>query len=170
MRLSARSDTQAMVAMYEHHETSVENFVEALKPVERQRGAIFAIGEEIIGCDLFDRSSTLAKQLAKMVRSYALDAVDSAHSSAAQNTPCHEAAAAFLKKVASAEFDRFPAVGLGEDVRLKSDRVAGGGLKVAEDLIHLCAFAIKPRPAEQAAQATLNRASMRSRSYSQRVE
>jgi hypothetical protein len=170
MRLASHSETQAMAAMYEQHDTSVENFVEALKPAEGQRGAVFAIGDEIIGCDLFDRSHTLAKQLAKIVRSYALDAVDSESSNGAQKSPCHESAAAYLKSVANSDCDLFPAVGLGEDVRLRSETIAGGALKVDTDLIHLCAFTTKPRAAEHTPQATLNRASMRSRSYSQQVE
>ena len=89
---------------------------------------------------------------------------------AAPNGPCHEAAAAFLKSVANSEFDLFPAVGLGEDIRLKSETIAGGGLKVDDDLIHLCAFATKARPVEQSVSASLNRASMRGRSYSQQME
>jgi hypothetical protein len=36
--------------------------------------------------------------------------------------------------------ERFPAIGLGEDVRLAGRSVAGGGLTVDGTLIHLVAF------------------------------
>jgi len=49
---------------------------------------------------------------------------------------------AVLKRTAA---ERFPAIGLGEDVRVEGRFVAGGGLMVDGTLIHLVAFpATKP--------------------------
>jgi hypothetical protein len=46
-------------------------------PVDGQVGALFAIGDRIVGFDLFDSADTCRKLLPKLVRSYAIDAIDS---------------------------------------------------------------------------------------------
>jgi len=163
-RMSTTSATHAMAAMYEQNVSSVEQFVEALPAQARQRGALFAIGNEIIGCDLFDSAVTLSKLLPKMVRSYALDAVDrhSAGSGAAQ-TPRAADVRAFLDRIAAAETTQFPAIGLGEDVRLQAAGIAGGALVVEDVVVHLGAFAVAAEPQEAASGATLSRASQRMR-------
>ena len=50
------------------------------------------------------------------------------------------AAAAAATEAALAEVERFAAVGDGEDLRLKSDGLAGGALALDEQVLHLCAF------------------------------
>ncbi|HWQ00295.1 MAG TPA: DUF6569 family protein, partial [Vicinamibacterales bacterium] len=51
------------------------------------------------------------------------------------------AADELLRRVAAAPEKRFPAIGLGEDVRLAGENVAGGALVVGGRLVHLSAFA-----------------------------
>ena len=62
--------------------------------------------------------------LPKLVRSYALDAIEAPHAAAA--TP--SAAAEFLHRVGKAEPLVRPAVGIGEDVRLTGEDIAGAAL------------------------------------------
>ncbi len=163
-RLSSHSETHAMAAMYEQHETSVEQFVEALPAQSRQRGAIFAIGSQIIGCDLFDCSATLSKLLPKLVRSYALDAVDR-HTAATEavQPPRGSDVRAFLDRIGGAETGRFPAVGLGEDLRIQAAGLAGGALIVEDRVVHLGAFAVADAPEDTGSGAHLSQASMRRR-------
>jgi len=75
-RLQAQSPTSAMEAMFERYGEPIEAFVEGLTPVAGQVGALFAIGGRIAGLDLFDSAPLLRKLLPKIVRSYALDALD----------------------------------------------------------------------------------------------
>ena len=139
-RLRAHSPTGAMSDMYEQHETPIDNLVENLPASQNQVGAVFVIDNSIAGIDIFDRPETFAKLLPKLVRGYALDAVDPA---TATEAPTEEADK-FLAIVASAKAEVFPAVGLGEDFRLSSSEVAGGALVVDQNVIHLGAFP-KPR-------------------------
>jgi|SRR5579872_5555777 len=155
-RMSACSETSAMAALYERHETSMEAFVEAMPPLPRQRGALFAIGGEIVGFDLFDCAATLGKLLPKIVRSYALDAMDSR---AEQPAPPTEAVRAFLSRAAAGETRSFDAVGLGTDLRLEAPGLAGGALEVDGRIVHLGVFARACSAAE--ASASLSRASIR---------
>lgn len=163
MRLSSHSETHAMADMYEQNVASVEGFVEGLPAQAGQRGAIFAIGGEVIGCDLFDCAATLAKLLPKIVRSYALDAVDSASAQdSSAPAPSTAAALAMRDRIAAAETTGFPAVGLGEDFRLQAAGLAGGALVVDGRVVHLGAFAIAAAEAEEGVSA-LSRASTRRR-------
>lgn len=46
----------------------------------------------------------------------------------------------FLSTLKKAAWERFPAIGLGEDVRINGNTIVGGGLVVDDRVIHLVAF------------------------------
>jgi hypothetical protein len=140
-RMQSPSPTQAMAAIFEQHRTSVESYVKAFNPQASQAGALFAIGRNVVGLDLFDRSATLAAMLPKLVRSYAIDAIEVKTDS--EKRPKKKVARAFLERLGEAECESYPAVGLGMDLRLKVPGLVGGGLAVEDDLIHLAAFAME---------------------------
>jgi hypothetical protein len=140
-RMRAASPTEAMAEIFDRHRQTVDGFVEVFTAGERQTGALFAIGSEVVGLDLFDRPTTLASVLPKLVRSYAIDAVDSSDGNGEPATPGD--AEAFLAALAEAEVDCFEAVGLGQDLRLASPGLVGGGLAVDDHLVHLAAFTIE---------------------------
>jgi hypothetical protein len=161
-RMCAHSPTHAMADMYAHHETGLEEFVGAFPAQAHQRGAVFAIDGKIIGVDLFDHACTLGKLLPKIVRSYALDAIDAR----VQTPPCPAQpsdAAAFLDVVAQAGTEVFPAIGIGEDVRFQADGLTGGALAAEGRIVHLSAFAVAPSSGGSSSGASLRRASMRRR-------
>lgn len=166
-RLSSPSDTGAMAAMYDSHATDVEAFVHELPWVERQCGAAFAIGGELVGMDLFDHQVTLRKLLPKLVRSYGLDAIDARISNTQRHgtTTGVEATASFLRQVAQADGQAFAAVGEGADVRLSGTRLTGGALIARERIIHLSAFCLDAAagPGERSAGTRISRPSARRR-------
>ena len=90
-----------MAAIFDRHRSSVEDYVHEFKHQESQTGALFAIGKEVVGFDLFDRATTLAGMLPKLVRSYAIDAIESA--SRNEERPNLEVAQAFVERVAGAQ-------------------------------------------------------------------
>jgi hypothetical protein len=139
-RMEAPSPTRAMAAVFERHRTRIEDYVTALTAIEGQTGALFAIGADAVGFDLFDRHSTLSALLPKLVRSYAVDALEAVGE--ATSPPDGKIAEAFLRTAASAKVDTYPAVGLGTDIRLAAPGLAGGGLVVDDSLIHVAVFAI----------------------------
>ena len=135
--MEAASPTQAMAAIFDRHRTSVRQFVEAIKPAPQQTGAIFAIGSRVVGLDLFDHASTLTNVVAKLVASYAIDAIEE---TSGESCGAGEAKA-FFEIVASAGVESYQAIGLGSDLRLVAPGIVGGGLAVEDRLIHLAAFA-----------------------------
>ncbi|MCZ6830035.1 MAG: hypothetical protein O7F73_10690, partial [Gammaproteobacteria bacterium] len=74
--MAVNSDTAAIADVYEHFSTPVDEYVEAFQVGDTQVGACFSINGEIRGMELFDVSSTCNKLMPKLIRSYALDAID----------------------------------------------------------------------------------------------
>lgn len=81
---------------------------------------------------------TFAKLLPKLIRSYALDAIEipGDHSP----LPPSDSAVSFLRQVARADVQEFPAVGLGKTLQLQTNGTVGVGLWAEEALVHLAAF------------------------------
>jgi hypothetical protein len=134
-RMGVRSETGAAAALYEDRAEALEGFVAAFRPVPDQCGAVFAIDGRPAGVELFDRPRTFAKALPKLVRGYALDALDADAAALARFD-----VAAFLARIAAAAASRHAAVGEGEDLRLDDAAVAGGALVHEGRVVHLCAF------------------------------
>ena len=137
-RMSAHSPTGAMNAIYERHGQSLEEYLRAFAWQQRQAGVLFRIGGKAAGLDLLDRAASLRKVFAKLLRSYALDALD-----------CEEGegggralwAAEVLERVAGAPAFAEPAVGLGKDVRVSGAGMSGAALWAEGRYVHVCAFA-----------------------------
>ena len=137
-RMAACSPTHAAAAMYDQARGELEGFQSRLEAAPGQVGAVFAINGRVLGLEVFDNAATWRKSMRKIVESYGLDALDR------QDEPRPRGRrdpGRFLASVAAGEVERFPAVGLGEDLRLHGPRVAGAGLAVNDELVHLLAYA-----------------------------
>jgi hypothetical protein len=150
--LKASSGTAAIDDVYRQRREGLEAFVAALQPEPGQTGAVFALNGSVGGVELFDQAGVLATMLPKLIRSWALDAIETP--SEVQAPPA-EAAQAFLDIVADADMTSFPSVGQGTDVRFASARVSGGALVDFGRVIHLNAFRLAdevakpPKPSEE---------------------
>jgi hypothetical protein len=136
------SPTCAHAALFAEARRRLDKFVEAVRPRDGQTGALFAVGAEIAGLDLFDSAETLAANLPKLVRSAALDALVSPSGAA----PSRCEAIRFVHRVRAARTLRFAAVGEGEDIRLCGAMLSGGALAWRGRVVHLCAFALDEDP------------------------
>lgn len=137
-RYGAPSDTGAMREIYRRHRRTVDEYVAAFPPVDGQTGAVFAVAGEVRGVEAFDHPETLAALLPKVVRSWALEAMDAP--AQAHRVPAADDARAFLRKVARTTLRQHVSVGLGRDVRIDGDDVTGGALVVEDEVVHVCAF------------------------------
>jgi hypothetical protein len=143
-RLGASSPTSAMEAMYLDHGARLDRFVQALPPLDRQSGALFAVNGEIVGLDVFDRPETLRKLLPKLVRSVALDAIDRQLVDAprAKRLDVNAAVPYFIAALSSARAHVSPALGMGDDVRLSAPGLTGAALVVDGVVIHASGFVV----------------------------
>jgi hypothetical protein len=137
-RLDAVSDTSAMSAMYERADRPIEAFVQAFPPIDRQVGALFAINGRPAGFECFDTPGTWCKLSSKLVRSYALDAIDYRQLDSHQTIGAD--GAAFVAAVVDGAATAFPAAGEGEDVRLTGRAIVGAALVARGRMIHISAF------------------------------
>ena len=143
-RLDAPSPTSAMSSMYEVHEGSIDEFVKAFTPGERQVGAVFFINGRVAGLELFDAASTWRAISPKLVRSYAIDAIDRPRTEVA--TPSPESAKAFCTALASSAGSSFPATGMGDDIRLTGVQVMGAALVAEGRAMHVSGFPLHAAP------------------------
>ena len=136
----ASSETLAMADAYESWAGRVEAYLGAFRPELRQLGAVVAIDGQPVGLELFDSSAAFARYLGKLVRSYALDALETANGKTL--APTEGSVRHFLDSICAAEGERFAALGEGEDIRLTGKGITGGALAVNGRLVHLAGFAI----------------------------
>jgi len=141
-RLAAVSDTSAMDAMYERSAAALKRFETRFEPVAGQVGAVFLIDGALAGLDVFDSPATWRKLSTKLVASYGLDAVDVAMPQSQPGAPAllKRVAAELVARAAGLRAERYPSTGLGEDLRLTGETLAGGALVVDERLLHLAVF------------------------------
>ena len=137
-RLAVPSPTAALHDITERYGADLGAYADALaEAVPGQIGAVFALGREIVGADLFDRPQTLAGLLAKLAASYALDALEETSTDAPPPVPV---VAAWLQSAARADARVHPAVGLGRDLRLSGPKLSGAALEYANAAVHLSLF------------------------------
>jgi hypothetical protein len=137
-RMAAHSPTGAMNAIYEKHGQRLEEYLRAFECQERQAGVVFRIGGKATGLDLLDHAASMRKVFPKLIRSYALDALDCEGARAEGNGHW---ATEMLERVSAALAFAEPAVGLGKDVRLAGEGLSGAALWAERRYVHVCAFA-----------------------------
>ncbi len=132
------STTSALHDVYEQSETRLISYLNAFTPPEAQ-GMIVAVNGEVIGGDLFDHAETLRALWPKLLRGYALDAIDRTTGKENALTDTKE----FITAVGTANDEIYESVGLGKDIRLSGGVVTGSGLLWEDKLVHASLFHAK---------------------------
>ena len=147
MRLGTSSATAAMAKMFEDHGQAVESFVAGLPVAAGQVGAVFILNGDAKGVDLFNSPETFRSLIPKILRGYALDAIDltakrASHAPSSTDVTGARVTVArrFMQLVLDAPRTPFAAPGIGETWRLYAPQVSGGELAVNGNLVHLSAF------------------------------
>lgn len=163
--MRTESGTQAMSDIYEGSQARLMDYERGFHAVARQVGGVFAIGGRIVGLECFDAQHVFAAYLPKLVKSYALDAIEAAWQAPAANPD--EDARNLLGQLSGAAQERYQATGLGEDVRLTGEGISGGALEYDGKLIHLAAYrlAAERRGHHEDSSSRLVRAVMRQRRF-----
>ena len=148
-RLSASSPTSASDVMYVSKKTSIEDYVKSFGHAPNQVGSVFLVNDKAAGIEIYANDTTHKQMLQRLVRSYALDAIDSENegggrSNRAQDSKREDArqeARAFVEQLENSWIKEFDGVCLGQNIRFRDDGVTGGALVHDERVLHLCAFA-----------------------------
>jgi hypothetical protein len=119
--LGATSPTCALSDGFDSRANTIDGFLDAFKVQPAQIGVIYRIGSALAGLDLFGSETAFASGF------------DKGGSAQLDDRP-------FLRAVLEAQADRFPAVGLSEELRIDTGEIGGGALELKGALVHLFAF------------------------------
>lgn len=139
-KMGSFSESSALNQVYEDYEAKLLKVTEHLKLPAGSCGAVFVFDGRIAGMDLFAQSATFEKLWPKLVRSYAIDAMEQPLDSG--GSVSHEAVAEWLRKSLETRSERFKSPGMGEDIRLEGEHLAGSSLLVDNEVIHTELFSI----------------------------
>ena len=136
-RLGATSPTGAAAAMYEQRRDSLDRIISSITQLPQQVGAVFTIRGMIAGLDAFDSPDTWTRTMPKLLRSYGLDAVDTAIGGDGFATPDPQR---FMDALSHAACTKYPAVGAGQDLRFEGGGIVGAALETSMGVVHVVAF------------------------------
>jgi len=140
-RMQVHSHTEAMSEIYDSRRQGLEAYLKAFSARAGQRGAVFCLGGRGAGLELFDRPDICRTLFPALVQSYALDAMEGRLKGGA---PQAGDVGQFLLDVSEADFQAFDALGMGQDLRLRSQVVSGAALQADGRIVHLLAYARSP--------------------------
>jgi hypothetical protein len=114
----------------------IEEFVDRIRPVDRQVGAVFFSPAGVLGAELLGTRDLFAASLAKIVRSFAFEVLSVPGFETVQPEPVKN----WWEKVLEASLAGHPSPGAGEDVRIDARDLIGSGLLWNNTLIHFSCF------------------------------
>jgi hypothetical protein len=158
------STTGAMHEIYQSRSVSLDGYLRAFPYPAGAVGFVVALGGRMAGADLFDQPATAEALWPKLVRSYALDALDATEGGAVERAR----AVRLIERTHGARGETYPSLALGEDVRFDGDGVVGGGLVYNETPVHISLF--RSHGASDSTSSTMARASQRRNALMQRPQ
>ncbi len=135
--LGTESPTGAMHETYSSRKDELRDLVDSFEFLPGQVGVAVYINNRFSCLDLFDKSKTLEKLWTRLLKSYALEALNTRGRSLKNPRP---APAELKKAIKTSEYLTYPSVSMGQDLRLTGPGIIGAGLTVEEELIHLSIF------------------------------
>jgi hypothetical protein len=139
-RAACRSPTSSLHEVFDSVEDRLQQHRGKVAPLAGQVGAVFAIGGEIAGVELFDAADTLGKLLPKLVDSYLFDALELESEGADGKAPSLAEVRALIERIAIAQPAVYTAVAKGVDLRIEQPSLHAAALADGERVVHLSAF------------------------------
>jgi hypothetical protein len=141
-RLDARSSTAAMSDAFARFKNDVDRFVDALQFPPQAVGAVFSLNGSPVSLELFESPALCTKLSQKLIRSWALDAIEWGDEPGAFPIPTERQVANFIGTITAAPSKRFNVAGLGEAIRFLGNEVSGGALALGNRVVHVSAFSL----------------------------
>ena len=139
-KLDVESPTMAAAEVFEHCDDRLSSYVDGFVPVDRQVGALFAIDGVVLGLEAFGSPDTFGRFFAKLVKSYALDAIGGGSTPETDKRAPTDRARRFLASAAGAKSEAHRSVGLGETISIDSRILSGAALTHEDRVLHVSAF------------------------------
>ncbi len=138
-RMSVHSPTAAMSDIYESYDEKLRQYTQHFPVTQNQTGFLVEVSGKIMGLEIFDCPDSLGHYFDKLIKSYALDALDLLMQGQAppKKRPSVEK---WLQEVMTLPLMATISLGLGEDLRLESQTVIGSGLRHENVMVYLSVF------------------------------
>jgi hypothetical protein len=149
--MGSSSSSGALHDIYKDLDQKLEEILQSLSVPTGSNGVAFAINGRIAGADFFDKPETLAKLWPKLVKSYAIDALERSMEKRSALGP--ERITEWLKAATSARQEWFDSPGVGKDVRIEGEQLTGATLIVEGYPVHLELFREEAEPRSTGAPA-----------------
>ncbi|MDK2947078.1 MAG: hypothetical protein PWQ63_238 [Methanolobus sp.] len=130
------SPTGAMSDTFKQLRPKLDDYVGAFPVSDGQRGFVVFINGKPVGMEMISRHDKYALLHAKLIRSYATEAI---YCKEKNGNLSAEQAEKFITEASMCTYKGYPSVGLGEDFRFTGSNMAGSALVVDNALVH-CAF------------------------------
>ena len=137
-KMGSSSSSAALHDMFKDYAQKLEQVLGSLPAPEGSNGAAFVANGKIMGADLFDKPATLTKLWPKLIKGYAVDALEEAEEKPSAARP--EAITEWLKAAISAKQEWFDSPGVGKDVRIEGEQLLGAALVVEQQPVHIELF------------------------------
>ncbi|MFC1834881.1 ARPP-1 family domain-containing protein [Thermodesulfobacteriota bacterium] len=135
------SPTHAMSDLYEELRERSDGYLKAFNCVDNQVGTVVFIDGEVVGIELLGKFETFKKNHPKLVRSYVMDALETAASDRKPKTkPSKSRVSNILEATGQSTVEARKSVALGNDVRVESEVVVGSGLEYEGQVLQLTIF------------------------------
>ena len=135
------SPTMAMADLYESCKESATDYMKAFHAVDHQVGMIVFIDRAMAGIDIIGKFDTLGKTFPKLVNSYVMDALETAHVEKKVAAKSLRAMASkLLESAMGSHIEVRASVALGNDFRLESTDLLGAGLEFEGHVLQLSVF------------------------------
>lgn len=147
-RLNAQSQTGASDAMFQSTAELMDKHVTTIKHKKKQIGSAFVVDGVVSGVEIFASEKTHAHMLPRLVRSYALDAIDNQRMEHADtdakiddDNTVKRRTKEFIEGLQNSWIKETKGVCLGHNIRFQDEDITGGALVHDDTVLHLCAFA-----------------------------
>lgn len=139
----SQSASAALEQVYMDHQKDLASLLKQLSVPEGCVGAVFAFGGRIAGLEMFDQPKTLARLWSKLIRSYAIDALEANQPDKAVSQKDVEK---WLNAAKKLKAKSYKSPGLGDDIRVEGKEMTGATLVVEKQPVHVELFADAPMP------------------------
>jgi ARG and Rhodanese-Phosphatase-superfamily-associated Protein domain len=151
------SPTSAMKDVFNAHKNELKDFLGAFPVNDAQGGLFVFINGRVAGFEVLSRPVSYGKLHAKLLKSYAMEAL--VEGIKGTEAPSVGKAKAFIEQSVTAKGKKYPAVGLGNDYRIKGENLVGSGLVHREETVHTAFF----RTDDNQEDGTMTRSGQRAR-------
>jgi len=131
----------------------IEGYIQALRPVENQIGAIFMKHDGILGLEMLGNQELYLQECPKIVSSFAFDVLKSPD----LKRVSAEKSKQWWAEVLNRNFTEHRSPGAGEDIRVDDDTLLGAGLLLNDHLVHFSCFRKQKQSLKRGMRAPVSR-------------